>query len=325
MKRTAAGLLGLIFWLAATGIGFAASNVNTDVSVRSVSAVRGAILTFGDIAEISGNQPERVRYLKELKLGDAPAPGATLTLTPQTLESRLLATKADFSAIRWSVPATIQITRSSQRVSGKTLGELAQGMIQQASQGATVRLLETPNDIDAPLGRLELTPELAGSIRYNGPTTVQVTVRSDGEYFARIPVQFEVKRFLDVVVTLENLNAGAIIPAQAVRLETMDVGKLQPGYLTELSKVVGLQARHAIPPGNVLNERSLTRPILVKSGEMVRIAARIGEIEVSAAGVALSQGASGDLIRVQNLTTKRLLTGRVQDDKSVLVLNQQGG
>ena len=39
----------------------------------------------------------------------------------------------------------------------------------------------------------------------------------------------------------------------------------------------------------------------------------------------MSQGAAGDLIRVQNLTTKRFLTGRVQEDKSVLVLNYQGG
>ena len=39
----------------------------------------------------------------------------------------------------------------------------------------------------------------------------------------------------------------------------------------------------------------------------------------------LVQGAAGDLVRVQNLVTKKFLTGRVQNDKSVLVLNQPGG
>jgi flagella basal body P-ring formation protein FlgA len=53
--------------------------------------------------------------------------------------------------------------------------------------------------------------------------------------------------------------------------------------------------------------------------------ARIGDIDVDGGGVAFSQGASGDLIRVQNTITKRILTGRVQEDKSVLVLNQPGG
>ena len=80
-----------------------------------------------------------------------------------------------------------------------------------------------------------------------------------------------------------------------------------------------------MPPGSILSERSLVRPILVKRGENVRIVARIGEIDVYANGVALAQGAAGDLIRVQNTTTKRILTGRVQEDKSVLVLNQPGG
>ena len=325
MKRSAAWLLSLVFCLMATSMVLAAGNPQTAVSVRALSTVRNGGLTLGDIADISGSQSERVRYLQELKLGDAPAPGATLTLTPQSLEVRLLATKANFSAIKWSVPSTIQVKRESQRVSGKTIGDLAQGLISQAAQGATVKLVDGPDDLEVPLGRLEMTPELAGGIRYNGPTTVQVSIRTEGELFARIPVQFEVKRYLDVVVTVDNLNAGEIISARAVRLETMDVGKLQPGYLTDLAKVVGLQARHAIPPGNVLHERSLTRPILVKSGEMVRIAARIGEIEVVAMGQALSQGAAGDLIRVQNLNTKRMLTGRVQEDKSILVLNQQGG
>ena len=80
-----------------------------------------------------------------------------------------------------------------------------------------------------------------------------------------------------------------------------------------------------MPPGSVLSERNLSRPILIKRGENIRIVARVGELEVFANGVTFSQGAAGDLVRVQNSVTKRIMTGRVQEDKSVLVLNQPGG
>ena len=80
-----------------------------------------------------------------------------------------------------------------------------------------------------------------------------------------------------------------------------------------------------MPPGSVLSERNLSRPILIKRGENIRIVARVGELEVFANGVTFSQGAAGDLVRVQNSVTKRIMTGRVQEDKSVLVLNQSGG
>ena len=69
-----------------------------------------------------------------------------------------------------------------------------------------------------------------------------------------------------------------------------------------------------LPPTSTALERALEQA-----------SARIGDIEVSAGGLAMAQGAAGDMIRVQNLTTKRILTGRVQADKSVLVLNHQGG
>ena len=322
MRRTLAALLVLCLMLALCPVVFAE---NVKVAVKPVSVVRGPELNFGDIADISGGAIERVNYLKQLRLGEAPAPGATIFLTPQSLEPKLLATRADFSAITWSVPANFKITTSSQPVSGQKIAEFARAHIALAAVGATVLMVEAPGDLQAPLGKLELRPELAGQVRYNGPTTVNVTVRTDGATFAKVPVQFEVKRILEVVVAAQNLNAGDIIQARSVRLESVDAGKLQPGYLTDLSKVVGMQIRQAAPPGSVVFERSLTRPILVKQGEMIRIAARIGEIEVSAGGVAMSQGAAGDLIRVQNLTTKRFLTGRVQEDKSVLVLNYQGG
>jgi flagella basal body P-ring formation protein FlgA len=321
MKRTGAILLCVGLLLGFWPVAFAA---NATVSVRTVSTVKGPDFTLADIAEVGGAQPERVKYLKGLRLGEAAEPGKEIFLTPQLLESRLLATRADFSAITWSVPASFKVITSSQRVQGKLLADLAQGLMNQAAQGTTVRLVEIPADIEVPLGKLELTPELVGSAHFNGLTTVQVTVRADGVNFAKIPVQFEVKRFLPVVVVAENLNAGEILSPRSIRLETMDVGKMQAGYLTDIQKAIGLQARYAITPGTILHERALSRPILVKQGEMVRIAARIGEIEVSANGLAMSRGAAGDLIRVQNLTTKRMLTGRVQDDKSVLVLNQQG-
>ncbi len=322
MRRTVAALLGLCLMLAFGPVTFAET---VKVAVKPVSVVRGPDLTFGDIAEISGGALERVNYLKQLRLGEAPAPGATIYLTPQSLEPRLLATRADFSAVAWSVPASFKITTSSQIVNGQKIAELARSFIAQTAVGATALMVEAPGDLQAPLGKLELTAELAGPVRYNAPTTVLVAVRTDGATFAKVPVQFEVKRILEVVVVVENLNAGDIIQARSVRLESMVAGKLQSGYLTDLSKVVGMQIRQSAPPGSILFERSLSRPILVKQGEMIRIAARIGEIEVSAGGVAMSQGAAGDLIRVQNLTTKRFLTGRVQEDKSVLVLNYQGG
>lgn len=322
MKRIRAVFLLTTMLCLVTSVVFAA---NLSIAVRPESAVNGPWLTLGDIAVVSGDSVERVKLFRELPLGDAPKPGTTEYLTPATLEPKLAANRVDFTAITWSVPPQFSISTRSQTVSGHQLAEAARSFLVQTATGSTVSLLDLPADLPAPLGRLELASELYGPIRYAGQTTVQVAIRTDGRSFVKVPVQFEVRRLLDVVVATTNLNAGDILTEQSVRLERLDAGKLAPGYLTELDKAIGLRMRYALPPGSVIGERNLTRPILVKRGESVKIVARVGEIEVFANGVSYAQGAAGDLVRVQNLVTKKFLTGRVQNDKSVLVLNQTGG
>ncbi|HWR29415.1 MAG TPA: flagellar basal body P-ring formation chaperone FlgA [Negativicutes bacterium] len=322
MKRTVTAFLcACLVWVFCP-VAFAA---NVTVAVKSETKVSGPWVTLGDIAVISGDSLDRVKLLKDLKLGDAPEPGATVFMTPESLEPKLIETHADFSAITWSVPPQFKITTSSQPVSGQKIAELARFFLTQTALGSTVSMIDSPADVQAPVGKLELVPELYGVLRYNGPTTVNIAIRTDGRSFIKVPVQFEVRRYLDVLVAAANLNAGDILSEQSVRLERMDAGKIPAGYLTEINKAVGLQARYAIVPGSIISERSLVRPILIQRGEIVRIVARIGDIEIYANGISFSQGASGDLVRVQNTTTKRFLNGRVQDDKSVLVLNQPGG
>ena len=322
MKRALSALLGVCLVLALSPVGFAA---NVSVAVSPESKVTGPWLKLGDIATVSGEAAERVKMLRELKLGEAPFPGTTVFMTPESLEPKLAANRVDFTEITWSVPAQFKITTLSQPVSGRKIADMAKTFLTQAAMGSMISMLDMPGDIQAPVGKMELAPELFGPIRYNGPTTVNIAIRTEGRIFLKVPVRFEVRRFLDVVVAAVNLNAGDILSEQSVRMERLDTGTMPAGYLTELDKAVGLQVRYPIPPGSVLSERSLTHPILIRRGELVRIVGRVGEIEVYANGIAFSQGAAGDLIRVQNSVTKKILTGRLQEDKSVLVLNQPGG
>ena len=322
MKRALAVLLGVCLVWVLSPVVWAAS---VSIVVNSDSQVKGPALTLGDIATVSGDPAARVKALRELKLGDAPDPGTTAFMTPESLEPRLAANRIDFSEISWAVPAQFKISTLSHPVNGAKIAEAATAFLSQTAMGATINRVDMPSDIQAPVGKLELFPELSGGLRYIGVTTVNVAIRADGRSFLKTPVRFEVRRFQDVVVAAGNLNAGDILTEKSVRLERLDTGSMPAGYLTETAKAVGLQVRYPMPPGSVLSERSLTRPLLIRRGEQVRIVARIGEIEIYANGVSYSQGAVGDLVRVQNTTTKKILTGRVQEDKTVLVLNQPGG
>jgi len=61
------------------------------------------------------------------------------------------------------------------------------------------------------------------------------------------------------------------------------------------------------------------QPSVVKRGQQVVVRARFGGVEGEIVGEALSDGAPGDVIRVRNLGTRKLLVGRVTDAGEVEV------
>ena len=329
MNKVAAFCLG--FCLLAHGI---TAQAAVTIAVKAESTVPGPNLTLGEIASVTGSETDRINLLKGLILGEAPPPGVTGKLTPELLEPRLAATRADFTGIVWEVPKLFSVTTASQFVGGNSIHSAAETYLRRllekegltaGSEDLTISRLDTALDMRAPTGKLEVVPELFGGIRYHIPTTVIMSVRTDGRTFAKIPVRFEIKRFQKVVIASVAIQSGDQVSRDLVKLERMDVGKLPIGFITYFDEFEGWNAKNQIAPGTVLTENMLIKPMLIRRGDVVRIVARIGQMEVSASGLALSQGGVGDRIRVQNVDTKKYLTGRVQADKSVLVLDDRGG
>ena len=230
MKRAVAALFGVWLICLLCPVAFAAT---VTIAVRTESTVAGPWLTLGDIAAVSGEVPERVKELQELKLGDAPDPGTTVFMTPASLEPKLAANRIDFSGISWNVPGQFKITTLSQPVSGRKVADLAREYLTRTAQDSTISLLDLPADIQAPVGALELVPELFGAIRFSGPTTVNIAVRTAGRTFMKIPVRFEVRRYLDVVVTARQSErrrySVGTVPAAGTAGRGKNAGRLSDG------------------------------------------------------------------------------------------------
>lgn len=60
-------------------------------------------------------------------------------------------------------------------------------------------------------------------------------------------------------------------------------------------------------------------PVLIKPRDLVRLVAKIGAVNVSARGEALQDGRLGQAIRVRNIASNKVVTGRVADRDIVLV------
>lgn len=156
-------------------------------------------------------------------------------------------------------------------------------------------------------------------VRFNAPTVAYATITADGRPYAKITMKFDVKLYRNVVVVSRVMTPGEILSPDTVMYESMDVGRLNAGYLTDSSKVIGMMVRRQLPARAVLNLYMLGQPEVIKKGSLVTLLVRVGSMEVSASCKALQDGRVGQVIRVQNMSSKKFLSGTVVDESTVLI------
>jgi flagella basal body P-ring formation protein FlgA len=293
------------------------------VAVNAEATVSGPHITLGELATVTGDDRDRVKALSALRLGTAPAPGHRIALTRDTLGVRLANAGGDYNEITWQVPPTITVITAAQTVgSERLLAAATEAVRSLGSSDADGEISIVPigpvPDVMAPLGRLDIKAEVPGGVHLSAPTTVAVAISTDGQPFTTVTVRFRVKGYEQVVVAARNIAAREAITAENVRSERREIGKMT-GYITDIEKVVGLAARRPIMAGMPLTEAVVDKPVVMKRGAAVTILVKAGEMIVAAGGQALQEGREGELIRVQNATTKRIVNARVVDANTVQV------
>ncbi|WP_047244382.1 flagellar basal body P-ring formation chaperone FlgA [Chromobacterium subtsugae] len=125
-----------------------------------------------------------------------------------------------------------------------------------------------------------------------------------GDYIARASVSAR------VASAARDLPAGAPLQKEDISWSRRPVS--EPADLFgQASTPLGLAPRAALSQGQLLRRKQLQAPQLVKRGDEVRIVARQDGIEVSNAGEALANGRMGEVIRVRNVGSGKVISARV--------------
>lgn len=128
---------------------------------------------------------------------------------------------------------------------------------------------------------------------------VSVTVKTDQMYdlFGRY------KAYLDIPSTARGVAAGTIITeADIVSVKTL-YSRVKSGYVISLGDIVGMQVKRRLAGGAYIRKNDIVKPQVVRQNDSVSMIYHQGNIKLRTSGVAQSNGAVGDSIKVKNDTT----------------------
>lgn len=160
-------------------------------------------------------------------------------------------------------------------------------------------------------------PPCPHALKAQALSAVNVEVSCPDGWRLFVPVR--VQRFQPVLVLTAAVAPGEPVPASALSVETRDAARIGATPLTDPTQAIGKTLRLGGRPGQVLRRSDLLAQAMVKRGEPVALVAGGGGFEVRMAGRALADAGSGEVVRVENLSSRRVLSGVVAGPGEVRV------
>ncbi|WP_415845845.1 flagellar basal body P-ring formation chaperone FlgA [Stutzerimonas zhaodongensis] len=117
--------------------------------------------------------------------------------------------------------------------------------------------------------------------------------------------------FLPVVHAGGILDRGQTLTANDLKLQRINVAKARRGFYNRVEEVAGLAAKRRIRAGQIITPALLEQAMAVKRGQPVKIVASHDGIEASTSGEALADGQPGDVIRVRNMGSGKVIDAKV--------------
>lgn len=166
---------------------------------------------------------------------------------------------------------------------------------------------ETPLAVTLPPGR-----------RASRRVTAEVQCQGGRAWKIFVPARVTV--YQRVVVAARALARGSVLAESDIKMAEQDTSSLPYGYLLQPEHAIGNRVRRDINAGTPVTPAMLETPALVKRGQQVTLEARSGGMVVRTAGIAKTDGVRGEVISVENASSKRIVHAIVRSGKTVEVL-----
>lgn len=167
---------------------------------------------------------------------------------------------------------------------------------------------------------LPVTPVVGPGAQMRDRVLVELRCAGVRPWHIYVPVR--VVGISPVTVAARAIVAGSVLADNDVRVEQRDISELPPGYLDDPAVAIGLTASRPISSGAVITNQLLVASKAVQRGQMVTLVAEAGGLNVRMSGRALSDALVNQRVRVQNVSSGKIIEGIARSEQVVEIIFQ---
>ena len=95
--------------------------------------------------------------------------------------------------------------------------------------------------------------------------------------------------------------------------------KYQTSFFSNKKDLVGRKLKTNLKMGQILHPRHLFESFDINNGDVISIVSKLGNVSVTVSGEAQDSGNLGDLIKVKNLKSGKIIKGYIEKDKKIKI------
>ena len=156
-----------------------------------------------------------------------------------------------------------------------------------------------------------------GTAMTSARMTIGVRCADAHSWTIYVPVTVEVE--VSVLVLRRPLARRSRVELADVEPQVRRMPGSASAFINDISSLQGHRLKRALPVGTALTVEMLVPDVLVRRGQQVTLIAANGPVQIRAQGQALSEGAASERVRVQNVSSLKIVEGVVESDGVVRV------
>ncbi|BBO66781.1 hypothetical protein DSCA_07110 [Desulfosarcina alkanivorans] len=295
----------------------------TGLTLKAAVVVDREAVRLSDIAAVTDGPTTPLKTVGDIVVAKSPPPGQTRFVGVDYIRIRLKQAGVDTAAMVFNGPRDVRITREAAALPVGRIARAVEAAIRSRmpwkDEDVAISGIRFDESIQLPTGKLayRLVPDRDED--YMGRTTLDLHLFVDGEPVRRIKVQATIAVMADVVSVVRPLGKHQHIRRADLAVERRDLAGLPATVVTRIDDALGNRVTRMVYPNTVLQSTMIARPPLVKRGDVVKIVARTGLMTITATGMVKQKGCRGEMIRVMNTDSNRIVMARVTGPGAVEV------
>ena len=277
---------------------------------RGQVEVAGEIVTVGDLFADAGPAAESPVFY-------APDPGSAVEIGPNFLHRVALGFDLD-----WTPGGGIDrvvVRRAAQTIGldelepvlmtalGARIGPQFSADLNQISFDSGIATRYLPVDIEPAMTARDLSYD-PRSQRFSAV----VDVAQGTAYAVSLRASGRLRSVVMAPVLIRAVARDEAIGPSDIHWIEVDSERLASNVLLDADRLIGLNARRALPPNQPITEADVISAVAVVRGDLVTMVLESGTITLTAQARALDNGAAGDVIRVTNTQSSRTVEAIVE-------------